>query len=334
MREIIQNYLFSNWQKIIPDRNKPSSVDFILNCGSLVRNLKATFLVFPSGSAFGGYDKESLPFLIIRVANDECGKTYLNQEWNNLVVLSEKYQMGDSVPQPLHKVEQQGYLLVFESYVKGSPLYKENRPDLFSQTCDWLIDFHHKTRQDISKELFIGKIESQINFINDAIKITPQLKTFFSDMVEESKILINDKMVSVFSHNDFSPRNVMISSDKKVYGMIDWEYAEPIGMPLRDLYHFAAYYYPANNPHELLLNFKRAFYQQTQLSYVVRKNIISYCNVLGIDISLAELFFWLHLICPLEESIKLSMPYYSLWELHLFVLESLVKERDKLKFIV
>lgn len=326
MREVIQNYLISNWEKIIPYRNKPSSINFILACGSLVRNLKATFLVFD--------DKESLPFLIIRIANDECGKAYLNQEWNNLIVLSEKYQMGDSVPKPLHKTEQQGYLLVFESYVKGSSLYKENRLDLFSQTCDWLIDFHHKTRQDISKELFINKIKAQTEFITNSIKLTPAVKDLSSELIEKSRVVLKDKTTSVFSHNDCSPRNVMINSDKKVCGMIDWEYSEPIGMSLRDLYHFAAYYYPANNPSELLLNFKRAFYQQNSFSYIVRKKITSYCSVLGIDISLAELFFWLHLICPLEESIKLSMPYYSLWELHLFVLESLVKERNKLKFII
>jgi hypothetical protein len=126
----------------------------------------------------------------------------------------------------------------------------------------------------------------------------------------------------------------MISLDRTISGVIDWEYAQIRGLPLRDLYHIAGYYYPAKGHNELLANFQRTFFEQNSFSSLVREKIISYCNILGLDIGSAELFFWLYLICPMEESIKLSMPYFPLWEGKLLVLELLVKKRHNLKFII
>ncbi|MEK7309534.1 MAG: aminoglycoside phosphotransferase family protein [Planctomycetota bacterium] len=324
MLTLINNYLEQNWKQIVPSIPKTDNLKFLLMSGGLARNLKATFLVFT--------DKPT-PLIIVRIADDACGKDYIRQEYNNLTTLSNKYQMSNAAPQALHLTEIENHLLLFQSCVNGTLLLKHKQFDLFAQTCDWLFTFHLKTKQDsISRESYIQNIKTQIDLIAKSIEISPELRELFAEIHKKCDKL--PKGITVLSHNDFSPRNIMIGRDGRVSGVIDWEYAQPQGMPLRDLYHLAGYYYPAKGHNELLANFQRTFFEQNSFSSLVREKIISYCNTLELDIASVELFFWLYLILPMEESIRLSMPYFPLWKGKLFVLESLVKQRHNLKFIL
>jgi hypothetical protein len=324
MLTLIKNYLEQNWEQIVLSIPRPNNLQFLLMNGGLARNIKTTLLVFAD---------KPIPLVIIRIADDACGKDYIKHEYNNLNTLSNKYQMGNAVPQALHLTELGSHLLLFQSCVNGTLLSKHTQLNLFGQTCDWLINFHFKTKQEsIPRESYIQNIKTQIDIIAKSIKISQELMEFFKGISQKCDKL--PKCISVFSHNDFSPRNIMIGPNGGISGVIDWEYAQEHGFPLRDLYHLMVCHKPFINSAELLSNFRKTFYQKNQLSLLMRQKIISYCNALKIDTSLAELLFWLYLICWLEESINLSMPYYPLWEQKLFILESLVKQRDNIKFII
>lgn len=327
MINTIKDYLYQNWHQILPDKDPPRSLQFFLICGGLGRNAKASYLVFDEGP---------YPFMVIRLSDDECGKSYLKQEWDNLLILTQKYRMDTSVPKPIHIATIGKYLLVFESYIGGTSIAKRSNARLFCCVIDWLIDFHAKTKQvKFFSTSNAKEIETQINLIVHSIEMSPILRSYLEEVKKEVQTCLLDKNVTyVFSHNDFSPQNILCRTDAECLSVIDWEHSEPEGMPLGDLYHFITYYYPVTTNEQFLTNLQRAFYQKNRFSLLVREKIIQYCNRIGLTHSLAKLFFLLHLICPLEESLKLSMPFYPLWHRRLYALEFLAKCHSSLQFIV
>jgi thiamine kinase-like enzyme len=147
---------------------------------------------------------------------------------------------------------------------------------------DWLIELHQDTLQ---------KNDETSDWLERlALRPLNQLELALpSGHCEEDWILKVRKFIEplysltsplVFEHGDLSSPNILISQDSKL-GVVDWELAEPVGLPAVDLFFFLTYIAfareKARTSRAYLAAFQKAFFGRSAWA---RPYVIRYCEKL------------------------------------------------------
>ncbi|MGH7492826.1 MAG: aminoglycoside phosphotransferase family protein [bacterium] len=223
------------------------------------------------------------PIFVIKIPRLPGDNERLDREVANLHVANRaRGNEEGSIPHVVAYEDYHHHRLLIETVVPGrpmSPAIVRQQPELcLSAGLSWLLEFHLATTSSTLKgypDWFERLVEQPMQ----------QLKVLLPPSAEEGHLvdqtlallrpLANQDLPLVMTHGDFSSPNILQDEAGRI-GVVDWELAEPQGLPAFDLFFFLTYVafarQNAGKNADYLKAFQRAFFgpQAWARSYVAR----------------------------------------------------------------
>jgi aminoglycoside phosphotransferase (APT) family kinase protein len=212
------------------------------------------------------------PILIAKVPRLASYAESLDREASNLgAILFYRSNGFDSIPRVIAYEDFNNHRILIETALNGqamsSSLVRRNPKGFVEAAITWLIEFHQATRQDPKKgDRWYHQLVER--------PCAQFMKTMSNSTEEYPLIKLTQKHVRslrqydiplVFEHGDFGPPNIL-SCNNSTIGVVDWELAEPKGLPALDLFFFLTLCMfairRARKPEDYLVAFKEAFFGQ------------------------------------------------------------------------
>jgi hypothetical protein len=212
----------------------PQRLDWMLLTGGAKPINKVIGLVFS--------ESDRSPGLIVKLARVDESAEALDREAANLrAAQASRPDRLDGVPQVLFSHKWAGQTVLGETALTGRPLYtmlrRDTCRDLALKVTEWLSNLAGRpplsARSDWWDRLVektVGEFERNFGHVIDAAKLQ---KT-------RSALATLGDLPLVYEQRDCSPWNILIASNGELV-MLDWESAEPRGLPALDLIYFLTY---------------------------------------------------------------------------------------------
>ena len=220
-----------------------------LPSGAVIDNLSCVFLTprFRTSShiiIFVLDEKNRTPVLLAKVPRLPGDDGQLQRETRNLRAAQESRDGGfRSIPRVIAFEEYGGHRFLVESIVPGRPIRPDAirlRPeDTIQKTIDWLFEFQSASVADAKPlaTVFSGRVAEQLAVLDRFLPESGEERDALETTRDEIEILASSGLCTVFEHGDFSPPNILVDRDGNI-GIVDWELAEPQGIPLTDVLFF------------------------------------------------------------------------------------------------
>jgi len=236
----VAQYLTRHWDRLSLNRfGPPSHLSYLLLTPRFRASRHVVFLVLANGSPE--------PTLVAKVPRLRGDFSFLHREVANLRAVHAARTGGfDSIPRVVAYEEHEGNQLLLESALVGQPmnpsLVQRQPTSCIEVTMNWLLSFNEAT-SDRSQE-------PQDSFQRLVDQPLAQLESLFLLMADEEGLLEKTRELTsplrhtrfplVFEHGDLSAPNLLILKDGSL-GVLDWEMAEPTGLPAVDLFFFLTF---------------------------------------------------------------------------------------------
>ena len=341
MLPFLEKRIVDNWSSYFPRRQPPRRLQPLILCSSPHRGV---ILYFDEG----GHS----PLLKVKLGSPS---KYIREEHRFLGDLYPRVepQIRVTLPRPLDIIEHDGRVAAFEECLDGTNLFvRYNRnPHKASamiehadRALEWLIAFANSTRATDTSSL------ACVPEIADSSLWKTSRASGIADFVRECcERLTRSLPASTFSavHGDFWGGN-LIFKDPMLSGVIDWEYARPLGESTSDLFHFLLTFAnyldrmesdrtrPRHNPtwgylpsdwldtitktgaSTLVKALRYTFFDDNWFSRYARERIARHLQAMAINLSLATDLFSLYLARQAsvfyavvqEYSAPCARPYY------------------------
>ena len=189
-------------------------------------------------------EKNRSPVLLAKVPRLPGDDGQLRKEARNLRCAQASRDEGfRSIPRVVAFEENGGHKFLVESVVPGRPLRPDAirlRPDdTIQTTIDWLSEFQSASSAGAEPlpTLLSGRVAEQLAVLDRFLPESGEERAALETTWDEIEILANSGLVTVFEHGDFSPPNILVDREGNI-GIVDWELAEPRGVPLTDVLFF------------------------------------------------------------------------------------------------
>jgi hypothetical protein len=292
-------------------------------------------------SATGDYDSRKLVFFlferdqflpqyVVKMTRSRAFNGRLERERRALELL-EELGIGDreTLPRIAFAGTHGGLAIVGETAIDGVPF---DRRTTATANCpyaraaiDWLTDLGAATVAPFAAEA--GEVAAGLlrllGQFTDLYKISPEEQAFLRAQIS---VLEFNRVPLVFQHGDPGRWNVLVTPSGRVV-FLDWEAAEPHGMPLWDLLYFLrSFCVCVAGRGDSLQSLEELLFQDSPLAELAVDSIRNYCVVTGLQGHLVEPLFhtcWMHR--ALKESTRL--PPTKLRSGHYFNLLRLGREK-------
>ncbi len=268
-------------------------------------------------SARGKYNSNKIVFylfdnqrynaeMIIKMTRIERFNCRLEHEWEMLsTVKSNKFVPDGTYPAPLMFGYHKNLAVLGQSAVKGHPFRTQTsaKPDcpIAADAIKWITtlgknsaNYELASPKEVSKSLI-----KLFDIFSGIYKLSAAHSDFLRGQIEsiaKSKV----PFPVIFGHGDAGSWNVIVRDGKALF--LDWEAAEPQGMPLWDMFYFIRSFgnWVSREQHkslDTLKNFNSNFVEKSPLSELLAKSINQYCDAIKLDKSLvAPMFYtcWMH----------------------------------------
>ena len=256
------------------------------------------------------------PTYVVKMVRDSIYNPRLENEYRALVWLHEE---GIGALETLPAVAFWGYhnglAIIGETAIEGAPFrerttYTETCPYLHS-VLDWFVQLGATTADHsaATSQKAAEVLQTLLDRFNEIYHLTTEQKAFLSEQL--AIIAHNHRSFPlVFQHGDPGTWNIMATPGQSV-ALLDWEAAEPQGIPLWDLFYFMRSYCVGaartQGIHDRLQGFTKLFLADTPLSRVMLDTMERYSTRIGLESALIEPLFylcWVHR--ALKEATRLS----------------------------
>jgi len=302
MLPVLTKRLQTEWDRLFPGINTPSSIEY-LGIGGSVEGGTTTYLGFA--------DKIGIPLFAVKIHRFPDAQ---NKADNETKVLSFLHSLDLDIhfkfPLILFCEKISEFWVLVQSIIAGLPLQAElaenglpkiqNAEINLRIVLEWVLRLHIETIQDDFSSCEKLKAEQQ-----GKIK---QFMTIF-DLSNAEKEILNQlssdidgilQCGGVVVHGDFCRHNIFYEHSQKSLGVIDWTDSNLTGLPLYDYFFFIATYFTQIRKYHGIEGFTHAFtntfFMKNAFSKVVFNNIKTYCQNIDIDFNFAEKLFVLFLI--------------------------------------
>jgi len=260
----VESFLVCNWKRLNLDGPElPARLSSVLTTPRFRASRHAIFLIFADGSC--------VPKWVAKIPRLAAETASLDREVANLREVGALRHGGfESVPRVLAYESYLGNRLLLESAISGyamRPAVVRRRPD---ECCEavicWLIDLQKASSQchHDRKESFYRLIEAPLEYFECAFPLSTEEEHLITETRKLTHSLQRLDFPLVFEHGDFSSPNILLGPRGDI-GVVDWELAEPRGLPAVDLFFFLTYLVFAQNqtetPEDCVGAFHEAFFR-------------------------------------------------------------------------
>lgn len=255
---------------------------------------------------------------IVKMVRDPIFNPRLENECRALTLLHEKgIGARKSVPQMAFFGYHNELAVVGETIVDGVPFRQRSKatPDCpyALAAIDWLTDLGWATADPGMAT--VGQVAGVLDTLFERFMQIYQLSPAHYDFLAGQIAAIRYNKIAfplVFQHGDPGTWNAMVTHEGCV-SFLDWEAAEPAGLPLWDLFYFlrshAMGIARANGIRDRLAGFRQLFLDESPFSRLVVESTERYCQEINLSKELVEPLFytcWMHR--SLKESTRLTRP--------------------------
>lgn len=240
----------------------------------------------------------SEPILVAKTPRLPGDVTSIEREAMNLQALAAVGEHGiDGVPRVALYRDWHDTRLLIQTALPGcpmSPAFVRGQPEAcLEATMDWVTNLHRSTRAfatdrnhsmgaTISETLYV--LESTFSGSRSAMHLVQRTRDLLLPLVDFV-------LPRVFEHGDLSSPNILIDDHGKL-GVVDWELADPAGVPTADVFFFLTYLAfareDATQTHQHVEAFSKAFFGPRAWA---RRHVIDYAQALRLPVqSLPHLF--------------------------------------------
>jgi len=256
---------------------------------------------------------KAIPDAVVKMTRFPEFNGRLEHEYRALSLLAERGYVGpETFPQPLFLDYYNNLALLGLKAVNGQPFRKRTQADVHcpiaQDAINWIIRLGAASA-DCTLATPKKVADTLTNLFTQVTAIYQFTETEKSFLLRQIATLGNagTAIPLVFQHGDAGAWNIVVSEDDRVT-FLDWETAEPQGMPLWDLFYFmrsfATWISRRQGKHDTLAGLERHYLTPSPLSALLAVATERYCDQVGVDKHLVEPLFytcWLHR--ALKESI-------------------------------
>lgn len=184
---------------------------------------------------------------VVKVARDRRRSDSLDRETRNLRRLQEARDGGfDSVPRLQRAGRASGFPYLVETGLGGRPMnrsYVRRHPgSSIRSVTTWLVDVHRATaRRGADPDALCRRlVDRPLDRVADGLDLDRGEQELVEETRRLTRPLTRFTWPTVFEHGDLSQPNLLVDR-KRGIGVVDWELADPEGMPAADLFFFLAY---------------------------------------------------------------------------------------------
>ncbi|MGH2995982.1 MAG: phosphotransferase [Gaiellaceae bacterium] len=261
---------------------------------------KVLFFLFEDGA--------EKPEHIVKITRDPALNSRLEKEWRALTLLQEE-RLGASLPRPAFSGRHAGLAVVGETAIDGVPFRERTRatPDCpYAQAAaDWLVELGASTAHPPAggAPAVAAALEGLLGEFAGIYELEEAHERFLAEQVD-TLAQSGNGLPLVFQHGDPGPWNLLVTPEGKPV-FLDWEAAEPEGMPLWDLFHFLRSYglavSRAAGTHDAVRSFAQHYLADSALSPLFVEATRRACADTGLAPRLVEPLFYL---CWMHRALK------------------------------
>ena len=190
---------------------------------------------------FDGAD--GAPAYVAKITRDARHNGRLENEWRVLNLLRSQ-GIGDdgTVPEPLFLDSHATLAVLGETAIDGLPFLERTEASVgcphARAAIDWLLELgtrtaHHAPDEALRATEVLGQL---VDRFDDLYRVDTDHVAFLTAQARRLRDAA-PALPLVFQHGDPGPWNLVVRADGRL-AFLDWEAAEPDGMPLWDLFHF------------------------------------------------------------------------------------------------
>jgi aminoglycoside phosphotransferase (APT) family kinase protein len=284
-------YLKHNWKRLNLNRfGEPQELSAIV----LTPGFKASshLIVFVLKAGY------TTPILVIKLPRLSGDHGRLDKEVENLHKLHGMRQGGfDSMPEIVAYEDCGKHRLLVETMVRGEvmrrAMVKRQPENCILAALNWLdeISSVSMVSSQNKKGWFERLVENSFTVLESSFPLSETEKKLVARSREIVAPLREATIPLVFEHGDFSAPNILIDQ-KKQLGVVDWELAEPLGIPTADLFFFLSYVAFSREGAEKLNNYIAAFHNAFfKPKGRTKPYVFHYCEMLNLSRDLLKPLF-------------------------------------------
>lgn len=257
---LVLSFLSNNWHRLALQRFGDSTR---LSCVMLTPRFRASSHVI----CFVLTEGQSEPIFVVKLPRLPGDHSRLDREAANLHAANHNRAPEDvSIPRVVAYEDFHQHRLLIETAVPGrtmSPAVVRRQPELCTETAiTWLTNLQLATvtRSATASSWFERLIEEPLLQFKKTLPANDDTVRLIDATVALLQSLRHRDIPLVMSHEDFSPPNILLT-EKGNIGVVDWELAEPQGLPASDFFFFLTYIAFARNGARKNAEYIKAFQQ-------------------------------------------------------------------------
>jgi hypothetical protein len=243
-----------------------------------------------------------VPEYVAKITRDPSLNPRLENEHRALGLLGEtEIGAASALPRPVFFGYRYGLAVLGETAIDGMPFVERTTSTadcgLAQAALDWLVELGVGTtwRPAGPAGAVAGELEALFERFRKIYQLSPAQDAFLAAQIEVLGS-IEKGFPLVFQHGDPGPWNLLITAAGEP-AFLDWEAAEPHGMPLWDLFHFLRSYSlrvsRASGTRDPMRSFEEQLLGDSELGRLLAQKTSRYCAETGLATELVEPLFYL-----------------------------------------
>ncbi len=185
------------------------------------------------------------PVLVAKVPRVPGKTARLEREARNLSFVQTSRPHGfDSVPRVVAFEDYCGQRFLVQTalpYETLRPAVVRQKPGFYTHlVLDWLVQLQRATRKAPRREHTAGLVHAMLSQLERGLPGRSAEQQLIQETRERLSPLGQTELPTVCEHGDLSSPNILIGPDAAL-GVVDWELAEPKGLPAVDAFFFLTY---------------------------------------------------------------------------------------------
>jgi len=233
-------FLHRNWRRLDLDRyDVPERLSCVIMTPRFRASSHVVFFVLPEG--------QPDPVLVAKMPRLAGTSASIEREVANLRAIQASRPGGfDSIPRVIAFEEYGGRAILVETALVGRPMdppaVRRDLTGCCNAVTAWLAEVQQLACSPIpaGPDWFERLVERPLRYFEDVFPLSAEERRMLEQTWELVAPLREASLPLVFEHGDLSHPNVMLLKDGAP-GVVDWELAEPHGLPAYDLFFFLTY---------------------------------------------------------------------------------------------